>query len=221
MPANKLDKDVGSVKYETNGRVEDLLEGLAQKVERLSLEKDNEYEESRRAMASLDKLLETMKRLENQKKRQSIVARRVSHLQDRLERTTGAYRGDPVQRRSLTDSVYKVLSGAKATGQVIEIVAGSLQVMMETVKTVIKNQSSGTRSYGAAAESRGTDLAALLKPLNTILSSLLTKPQTATAQEPGKVPEAAEGQQQKKDQPDPVPVVRAVPVQEQQTAEKM
>jgi len=206
------------VNCETNGRVEDLLEGLVQKIERMSREKEKDLEDSRRALASIDRLVVAMKQLEYQKRREKIVAQKVAYLQKRLERTSGQDRGS-LETKSLTETVNRILSGAKATGQVIEIVAGSLQAMIETVKTVIKSQSTGARGGATPGEPKGTDLAALLKPVNALLNSLITRPQSPAASETDKDSKVVEGQKTKKGDNSSVPVVKAVPLTEESIGE--
>ena len=199
------------MKQVNNGRVEDQLEGLVQKIEKLNRSKIEEFEESRRALASMDRLIEAMAKLENQKKREKVLSRRIAHVHERLERTTGANRGfDEV--KNLSVAFHKLLGGAKTTGQIIEIVAGSLQVMIETIRAVVKSQPTATRGTSTAGESRGMDLAALLKPINILLTSLVSKSQSSSpAPEESKSPEVVEGQSYKKDEAVPVPVVKAVP----------
>jgi len=117
------------------------------------------------------------------------------------------------------------LNGAKATGQVIEIVAGSLMVMMDTVSNVIKNQSAGSRGYSPGGESKGLDLAALLKPVNAILNSLAAK-QQHTPQPPPAASDGSNspdtkpaGQPMVKEDNTMVQVVRAVPADSSTTRE--
>lgn len=204
--------------YETNGRVEDLLEGLVQKVERINREKDKDLEESRRALASIDKLVVAMKQLEYQKRREKMVAQRVAYIQERLERTSGSGRA-ALDAGNLYDAINRVLGGARATGQVIEIVAGSLQTMIETVKTLIKTQSTGARGGAPPGESKGTDLAALLKPVNALLNSMISRTQSPATPETGKDSKVVEGQKQKKEDDSSVPVVKAVPLTEESPGE--
>lgn len=202
------------MRYETDGRVGDALEGLVQKIERLNREKNEEIENTRQALASMDRLTEAMVKLQKQKRREKLVAGRMAYIHQQLEKAASGSHRDSFETKSLVDAVNKLLSGAKATGQIIEIVAGSLQVMMETVRNVIKSQSAGTRGYAPPGEARGVDLAALLKPINILLNSLVTKNQAPAATTKSKDSEVVEGQHLKKEEPNPVPVVRAVPASE-------
>lgn len=207
------------MRYETDGRVGDALEGLVQKIEKLNREKNEEIENTRRALASMDRLTEAMTLLHRQKRREKILASRMSYIHEQLEKAASGSHRNSIETKSLTDALNKLLSGAKATGQIIEIVAGSLMVMMETVRNVIKSQSAGTRGYTPPGEARGVDLAALLKPINTLLNSLVTKNQAPSAPAESKDSEVVEGQHLKKEESNPVPVVKAVPASDQATQE--
>lgn len=222
-------KEVGSVKFETDGQVGDVLEGLVEKIERINREKNEEFERSKRALSSMDKLNEAMARLEFQRRRENLMAKKISRVYDQLEKGTGVERGtDGI--KSATQLITGFLNGAKATGQVIEIVAGSLIVMMDTVSNVIKNQSAGSRGYSPGGESKGLDLAALLKPVNVILNSLAAKQQQQQQQQqsqPQPPPATSEGSKSSDPKPTGQPlakddntfvqVVRAVPASKDTT----
>lgn len=208
------------MKYETNARVEEMLEGLVEKIEKAGRQKSEEMEESRRVLGAMNRLVEAARRLEHQNRLEKAMARRVALIQERLERASGR-QSRSIELKGIGDAVNKVLNGAKTTGQVMEIVAGGLQAMVETVKTVLKSQSSGARDHGPPGESKATDLAALFRPINSLLNSLVksqSKPQSAPPQGVEQS-EAVAGQQQKGDQYSPVPVVKAVPAEEAATRE--
>jgi hypothetical protein len=205
---------VGSVKYQTDGQIGDVLEGLVQKIEKINRQKNDELEKTRHILTSMDKLTESMSRLEYQRRREKLVANKIAHVYDQLERASGTDRG-AADIKSLSVVVNKLLNGAKVTGQVIEIMASSLIVMMETVSGVLKNQQSGTRGYAPSGETKGIDLAALLKPVNILLNSLVSRQEP----EPSPEPPAKNKEPEVKVQTPPegenasVPVVKAVPAE--------
>lgn len=177
------------MKHEMDGQAADVLEGLVQKIEKINREKKEEYEKSINVLGKMDKLCDAMSRLEYQRRREKVMARRIAAVYQQLERGAGVERS-PAETKSIVQILSGLLNGAKTTGQVIEIVAGSLMVMMETVSNVIKSQKTGVRGYTPGGESKGLDLAILLKPLNAILNSLAQKQQQ---------------QQQQQQQPTPTP----------------
>lgn len=209
------------MKFETDGQVGDVLEGLIKKIERLNREKIEEYERSRRALSSLDKLTEAMSRLEQHKRREKLMARKITQVYGYLERGTEVE--GKIKTKSVSETVSGMLNVAKATGQVIEIVANSLQVMMETVTGVIKNQSSGTRGH-LHNESKGLDLLSLLKPVNAIVSSLISKQQSPDPADATRTPETkaedAAEQAAQKEQNAGITVVKAVPAANKKEEEK-
>lgn len=222
------------MKSEMDGQVGDVLEGLVQKLEKLSRERREEYEKSRQALGMMDKLNEAMSRLEYQRRREKVMARRIASAYKQLERGFG-FEISSAEARSFAQIVTNLLNGAKTTGQVIEIVAGSLMVMMETVSNVVKSQKTGTRGYSPGGETRGLDLSALLKPVNAILNSLAAKQQQqpTPTPTPTTAPDAAKASDTKpaatdaqpaadnkpatqailKDDNTSIPVVRAVPAE--------
>lgn len=162
------------MKHDTKGYSGEVLEGLIEKTDSLNRQKEEELKKVQQVLASMDRLNENILRLEYQKKREKILSQKVAHIYHQLERTTGADR-NMEEVKSLSIMAGKFLNGVKVTGQIIEIVAGSMQVMLDTVSGVLKNQSSMTRGHTSAGEARGLDLASLLKPVNVLLNSLVSK----------------------------------------------
>ncbi|MFZ5632211.1 MAG: hypothetical protein ACOY40_05125 [Bacillota bacterium] len=206
------------MKYRNDGPVESVLEELIQKIEKLSREKNEEIEESRRTLASMGRLTEAVTRLEYQKRREKAMAQKIAAIYSHLERTSG----DTTQSSAKSPGqVFNgILNGAKATGQVIQIVAGSLQVMIESVIAVIKNQkSAGTRNDSpAGGAAKSIDLVELLKPINSLLNSLASKSQAPAQPDQNKGSEV-ENKTLKKDESNSVPVVKAVSVPDNLTRE--
>jgi len=81
------------MKFETDGQVGDVLEGLVEKIERINREKNEEFERSKRALSSMDKLNEAMARLEFQRRRENLMAKKISRVYDQLEKGAGVERG--------------------------------------------------------------------------------------------------------------------------------
>jgi len=167
------------LKNDADGQVGDVLEGLIEKIEKISREKSEEIEKSRIAFASMNRLTEALSRLEYQKKRENQVAKKVTQMYQKLE-TRSAGKNKKIELKDLNDYFTKFLNGAKVTGQVIEVVAGSMQMMMQTVAGVVKNQNTVPRSESEpeGAGEAGSNLAALLKPFSTLINSLVTKQQS-------------------------------------------
>lgn len=203
--------------YGTGGRVEDLLEGLVQKIEGLSRKKQEDLESSRQALASADRLIEAMNRLQAVQKREKSVARKVAAANLRLEKASELGRG--MELKSLGETFGKILSGAKTTGQVIEITAGSLQVMVETIRAVLKNQTPVTRAQSPESDKNSVDLAALMKPLSSLLNTLMAAAPKET-HAPARQKTEVDSRQPSKMETSPVTVVRGVPLEDPRAPEK-
>lgn len=210
-PLLNISKEVvGSVKHDVKGYSGEVLEGLIEKIDSLNQQKEEELKKAQQVLVSMDRLNENISRLEYQKRREKILSQKVAYIYNQLERTTGVNR-NMEEVKSLGIMVGKFLNGVKVTGQIIEIVAGSMQVMLDTVSGVLKSQSSMTRGHTSAGEIRGLDLVSLLKPVNALLTSMVSKqPPSHSAGESleleGTVPVPS------KTNDNSVPVVKAVPV---------
>ena len=208
--------------FDTNGQVGDVLENYVKRIEKLSEEKNEEYERYCLVIGSIDRLSEALSRLEYQKRRERAMAKKIARAYSYLERGSEAEEEGIPSTKSLTETIHGVLNGAKATGQIIEIVANSIQVMMETVVSVVKNQSFGNRSQ-TQGESKGLDLVSLLKPVNAILSSLVSKqqpPEQPETKAPDPRVEAKAVPPVNKDEGSSVMIVKAVPLDNVNLREK-
>jgi hypothetical protein len=103
------------MKHERDGQVGDVLEGLIQKVERLNKEKMEEYERSRKALSSLDKLSEAIYRLESNKRREKLMARKIAQVYSCLDKDAEAE--GRIQTKSISETVTGVLNVAKASNR--------------------------------------------------------------------------------------------------------
>lgn len=163
-------------------QLSETLDLLANKLERLHQEKTLNMDQSSRAVASLDKMAEVLVELERLRARELILAERFSTVSEKLEVITGDSRGGATSA-GLVDVLKMVTNGAKVTGQVIEIVAGGFQNILDSVNKLFvsdvntgqSNSQSGSR--GAAA----FDLSSILQPMNSIVQALVSQKSRDTA----------------------------------------
>lgn len=212
------------------------MERLAKRVEQLQREKTVNMEQSTRAVAALDRISEILVDLEAQRAREKVLAEKFACIVGKLDRVTGMSRGEK-SGDGVEKTLKKVINGAKVTGQVIEIVAGGFQGMLDSITTVVKSdqvapESARSENTGGAG---GMDLSSIIKPMNSLVQALVNskpagsgkveevKPDTAEVMfgagvEPNsisaKMSEIYPPEGQMDDDQDPItaPVVKATPV---------
>lgn len=152
----------------------DAMERLAKRAEQLQRERAINVEQSTRAVAALDRISEILVDLEAQRTREMILAEKFAGIAGKLEGVTGLSRGGGTGE-GVEKTLKKVINGAKVTGQVIEIVAGGFQGMLDSITTVVKKEqvvaeSTGSETSGTAG---GMDLSAILQPMSSIMQALV------------------------------------------------
>ncbi len=158
-------------------QLSETLDLFIKKLEQLQLDRTKKMDQSSRAVASLDRLAEILVELERLRAREMVLTEKFDIINKKMESISGTDRGD-LAGVGLIDVMKKVINGTKATGQVIEIVAGGFQDILESVNNVIKSeevaqeQENGQRGGSGV---RGLDLSAILQPMNSIVQALVSQ----------------------------------------------
>jgi hypothetical protein len=155
----------------------DNLDLLAKRLEHLHQERTLNLDQSSRAVASLDKMAEVLVELERLRTRELVVAEKFSVINGKLEGIIGGNRGKS-KTTALVDVLKTVAGGAKVTGQVIEIVAGGFQGVLDSINKLFNSESTAggnAGGKGAAGGLPGIDLSSILQPMNTIVQTLVSQ----------------------------------------------
>ncbi|MGQ9556782.1 MAG: hypothetical protein ACUVTU_02335 [Desulfurispora sp.] len=196
------------VNHQPDRQLDDVLARMLRRVEEIRQEREMNLQQTREAVQVLGRMSGVLAELENQKKQEAMLARQLDQVAQRLARSSGAWSDRP--RSSV--NLKQIIGGIKATGQIIETVAGSFQNMIDSVSNIVTSMGMGTGDRavrGAEVKKSSLDLGGIINTMQGLVQSL-------AANQPGGGPAQEEKPTAygtvKGDESSAAPVVKAVPV---------
>ncbi|MTI82102.1 MAG: hypothetical protein FH758_14775 [Firmicutes bacterium] len=147
-------------------KVEETLEKLVNKIENYQQEKTYDIKQTTAVYEKLDRLVESMSRLESERSTEAQVAAKIDEMTRHIDKVM-THQQRREKQGEFEDNLRKILNGAKVTGKVIETVAGSADLMFDTISRLIKEENKKDGSKKKKEEE--FDLSSFLKPLNSLL----------------------------------------------------
>ncbi|WP_018085906.1 hypothetical protein [Desulfurispora thermophila] len=186
----------------------DVLAKMLHRVEEIRQEREKSLQQTREAVQVLGRMSGILTELENQKKQEAMLARQLDQVTQRLARSSKAWTDRPKSSVNLK----QIIGGIKATGQIIETVAGSFQNMIDSVGSIVSSMGvgAGARTVRSVeAKNSGLDLGGIINTMQGLVQSLAVSQTKA-----GQVQEEKQelGEISKGDGISTPPVVKAVPV---------
>lgn len=156
-----------------NERITSTLESLTQKVESLENEKGANFQSTAEVVGALDKLVKKLDQLGNQQAAERDLAGKLERVLGRVEKLLEQQpRSFEAKQAEIEDTLKKGLRIAKLSGQIVEILAGSLQVAVDAIVKLIREQN-GTVGTKASSENTGQpDLSNLLSSISKFIQEL-------------------------------------------------
>lgn len=152
----------------SSNRLANNLEQLVSKVEGAYSQRSSELDQVSGVLGNMDKLVDIIYRAELQRQSEQQLNEKLEKLNEVIERLssqeTVINREVPVE-----DTVRKVIKGVKVTGKIIDIVAGSMGVMFDSIVTTVK---AGETRNAARSNKEEVNLASVLAPLGGIIQGL-------------------------------------------------
>ena len=153
----------------SSNRLASNLEQLVTKLESIHSQKSSELDQVSGVLGNMDKLVDIISRVELQRQAEHQLNEQLDKLNEVMENLSGqqqiARREVPVE-----ETLRKIIKGVKVTGKVMDIVAGSLGVMFDSIVATVKT----SERQGATRSTKEVDLASVLAPLGSLLQGLLS-----------------------------------------------
>ncbi|CCO08589.1 hypothetical protein [Desulforamulus hydrothermalis] len=159
----------------SSNRLASNLEQLVTRLESIHSQKSSELDQVSGVLANMDKLVDIVSRVELQRQAEYQLNEQLDKLNEIIENLSGQHKTSSKREVSVEETLRKVIKGVKVTGKVMDIVAGSLGVMFDSIVATVKAQ----ERQGAARHNKEkeVDLASILTPLGNILQGLLSSDQ--------------------------------------------
>ncbi|AEG58457.1 hypothetical protein Desru_0158 [Desulforamulus ruminis DSM 2154] len=154
----------------SSNRLVSNMEELVSKVEGIYSKKSGELDQVSGALSNIDRLVEVLARVELQQSAEQQLGDKITKLNTALERLNQPPdAASQEEDTNVQETLRKIIKGAKVTGKVLDIVAGGLSVMFDSITETVK---SGNRQ-GAKTAPESVDLSSVLNPLGSILRGLV------------------------------------------------
>ncbi|MEG6521296.1 hypothetical protein [Desulfotomaculum sp. 1211_IL3151] len=153
----------------SSNRLTNNLEELVSRMENIHFQRSSELDQVSGVLGNMDKLVGILSRVELQRQAEQQLNDQLDKLSQVLERLSD----QPVVTKRevpVEDTVKKIIKGVKVTGKVMDIVAGSLGVMLDSIVTTVKTPE---RQNATRSTKDQVDLVSVLAPLGGLLQGLL------------------------------------------------
>lgn len=154
----------------SSSRLASNLEQLVSRMENIHFQKGSEMDQVSGVLGNMDKLVDIIARIELQRQAEQQIYEkldRLSQIMERVNTETTATRNEDVP---VEETLRKIIKGVKVTGKVMDIIAGSLGVMFDTISTTVKQSD---RQKLARSSNKEVDLASVLAPIGALLQGFM------------------------------------------------
>ncbi len=121
----------------TNNSLAEVLQRLLERLEAIQAQTSARVEEAAKIAASLDKLAEVAANLELHRNQETRLINKLETLASQLEKLEFGRKAKPSQRK-FEQSFRTFIAGAKTVGQIMEMVANSVQTMMDSIAQAVE-----------------------------------------------------------------------------------
>lgn len=160
----------------TSRHLSDTMEKLMEKLDSLKVEGGSDVRQTVRISAALDNLEEMLAQVERQRTNESKLMQKFEHLMSRVENVNGSLQGETQSKKNMQETFSTIIKGTKTLGQVIEVIANTAEVLVESIYTVIsENQSAQMEDETNTKIQKQVDLSGILQPINDLVRGLAAK----------------------------------------------
>ncbi|SHK34526.1 hypothetical protein [Desulforamulus aeronauticus] len=154
----------------SSSRLASNLEQLVSRMENIHFQRGSEMDQVSGVLGNMDKLVDVLARIELQRQSEQQLNEkldRLSKIMERVSEETVPTRDDDV---AVEQTLRKIIKGVKVTGKVMDIIAGSLGAMFDTISTTVKQPD---RQNLTRSNNKEIDLASVLAPVGALLQGFL------------------------------------------------
>jgi len=159
-------------------RVTDTMEKLVARMEQLENKHNMGKEDISRLLITLERMMNGLAEFENHQEINKELARKLDRLTEQIEKLFSQQQGGLADRdhEHLIENIKYYVIIAKVVGQVIEIIANSTILILDTVSSATgdgsnKNSTADSRTAGSSS-SADVDLSGILQSINEVIRGL-------------------------------------------------
>lgn len=160
----------------TSRHLSETMEKLMEKLDSLKVEGGSDVRQTARISAALDNLEEMLAQVERQRTNDTKLMQKFEHLMSRVENVNGSLQGETQSKKNMQETFSTIIKGTKTLGQVIEVIANTAEVLVESIYNVInENQSALMEDESDKKTQKQVDLSGILQPINDLVRGLAAK----------------------------------------------
>lgn len=154
----------------SSNRLASNLEQLVSRMEGIHSQRSNELDQVSGVLGNMDKLVDIISRVELQRAAEYQLNEKLNRLNEVIEALQERQQEVSRSEVPVEETLRKIIKGVKVTGKVMDIVAGSLGVMFDSIASTVKVSE---RQNATRSAKEQVDLASVLAPLGGLLQGLL------------------------------------------------
>ncbi len=156
-----------------NEKINNTMEQLLNKIEKLQIKEKAENENTEKVLLIMQRLTDELGRMEIKRKEEEELLGRLDIMANNMEKVFGPKGVEIQSNDGLDKAIKKIVNSIKIFGQILAILATSVQLAVDSVGSVLSDKNSEAAIPNAAQAKTQADLALLLHPLTTLVQSLV------------------------------------------------
>ncbi|MFZ5632213.1 MAG: hypothetical protein ACOY40_05135 [Bacillota bacterium] len=158
----------------SGGNLSASIERLINRMEGLYEQQSVENDRMENMLSLLGRLSEILVRMEEVKNFEAELNKKIDLLNKSLENTVNIQENLLRDQEGMDKTFSRVVDGVKMFGQILSIVAASVQLTVDNIGTVLKNPSQTDNAADKTQVARTqADLASMLQPVSTLVKNLV------------------------------------------------
>jgi|SRR5690554_1379897 len=156
----------------------DRLESLMERIGQMEEETPSDYTETEKVVDKLEQILLKVEAIHEQKAKQQAANDKLERLLSHMESTIGDGNlpQDKPEKTSIQDTLKGFLQTAQSSGKVLELLAGSLLIVLEAAVKVVQSNDNEILPLDTSKSKPQPDFSSLLATLNSYVQNMSSSP---------------------------------------------
>lgn len=182
-----------SLESPVNEKFNSTLEQLLNKIEKLQIKESIDNEHTEKILTVLDRLSDGLEHMDDKRREEEELINRLDVMARSMEKLFGGRDIEIQSGEGMEKTLRKIVHGVRVFGQILAILATSVQLAVDSVGSVLGSKNSESIIPNANQAKTQADLAMLLQPLTSLVQGLVDEKMKNKAQ--GKADAGIDGEE--------------------------
>jgi hypothetical protein len=165
-----------------NEKLNSTLELLLNRIEKIQIKENVDSENTEKIITAMDRLSEGLEYMDGKRREEEELISRLDLMARSMEKLFSDRDIEMHSSEGIEKTLRKIVHGVKVFGQILAILAGSVQIAVDSVGSVLGNKNSETLMPNSSQAKTQADLAMLLQPLTSLVQGLVEEKMKNSAQ---------------------------------------